>query len=249
MTEPIRLTEEEVLRIRRRLATIDLARKSTFGKPDPLFPDRLSSAVARQWTSNGPTYKYTKLHEVAATLFYGITMAHAFENGNKRTAMMALFVFLDRNRHVLVQTSEDDLYTFAEGVADHRVDIPRRLERSAESEQLGISQWIRARVKPILAGDRHMRFSELKETLEALGCTFGKPEGNFIKIHNGAHSVKIGRPRTDFDIAVNEIKRVRRGLLLDTVHGVDTRGFYDFETRVEHFVEQHVGLMRRLADL
>lgn len=243
------LTEEEVLRIRRQLATVDLARKSTFGSPEPMFPDRLSSAVARQFTSIGDTPKYTRLSDIAATLFYGIAMSHAFENGNKRTAMMALFVLLDRNRHVLVETSEDDLYVFAESVADHRLKIPNNLKRDTDSEVLGVSTWIRDRMRPLLTGDRHMKFSELRDHLTTLGCTFDKPEGNYIKIHRDQYSYKTGYPQHNFEVAVSEIKRIRKALLLDSHHGVSASGFYDLETRVTKFVEQHTELMTRLANL
>lgn len=249
LTSVSRLTEEEVLRIRLRLSTVDLARKSTFGAPAPIFPDRLSMAVARQYTSNGQTYKYTRLHEIAATLFYGVAMSHAFENGNKRTAMMALFVVLDKNHHLLVDTSETELYEFAAQVADHKVKIPNNLERNSESEVLGVASWIRARIKPPLVGDRHMHWSELRSHLKALGCTFDKPDRNFIKIHYGSHSAVTGYPKTDFEIAVNEIKAIRKKLQLDASHGVDASGFYDIDSRVSHFVEQHTELMRRLADL
>ena len=243
------LTEDEVLRIRKRLAAVDLGRKSTFGRIEPIFPDLLSSAIARQHTSIGSVEKYTRLTDVAATLFYGVAMSHAFENGNKRTAMMTMFVLLDRNRHVLVETSEDDFYLFAESVADHRIKIPNNLERNHDSEVLGISSWIRERMRALLAGDKAMRFSELRTHLEALGCGFDKPRENFIKIHHRALSYLTGYPRKDFDVSVSEMKRIRRALQLDAPHGFNAREFYDLESRVTVFVELHTNLMRRLANL
>jgi len=176
-------------------------------------------------------------------------MSHAFENGNKRTAMMALFVQLDRNRNILINTSEQDLYSFAEQVADHRLALPNGMNRDSDSEVIAVSRWIRARIQPIPTGDRHMRFTELKSTLEALGCTFDGPDKNYVKIHRGSASVSLGYPKQDYDVAVNEIKRVRKHLSLDAGHGVDARGFYDFESSVDRFVEKHTELMKRLADL
>lgn len=249
MTQVYTLTEDEVLRIRRRLAAADLARKSTFGAVEPMFPDRLSSAVARQWTCMGTVPKYTRLADIGATLFYGIAMSHAFENGNKRTAMMALFVLLDRNRHVMVDTTEDDFYNFAESVADHRIKIPNNLQRDADAEVLGISSWIRVRMKPLVIGDRHMQFSELRVYLQALGCTFDKPDRNYIKIHCGTLSYASGYPHSDFEVGVGEIKKIRRALELDAPHGVNASGFYDLELRVTSFVSQHTDLMTRLASL
>lgn len=243
------LTEDDVLRIRRQLASIDLGKKSTFGAVEPIFPDRLSSAVARQTTAIGDKLKYSRISDIAATLFYGIAMSHSFENGNKRTAMMSLFVLIDRNSHVMINTSEDDFYSFAESVADHKIAIPNNLKRNTDSEVLGISSWIRERLKLQISGDRHMKFSELRENLEALGCVFDSPDRNFIKIHHMSHSVRTGYPHTEFEVAVSEIKRIRRGLRLDEIHGVSSSGFYDVESRVTAFVQRHTMLMTRLANL
>jgi len=243
------LTEAEVLRIRRRLASVDLGRRSTFGAVEPIFPDRLSSAVSRQHTSIGSVPKYTRLADIAGTLFYGVAMSHAFENGNKRTAMMALFVLLDKNRHVIVDTSEDEFYSFAESVADHRIKIPNNLERNADSEVLGISSWVRERMKPLVVGDKAMRFSDLRTHLQAFGCEFDKPDNNYVKIHCGTASYSTGYPRRDFEVSVSEIKRIRRALGLDAPSGVDASEFYDLESRVTAFVDLHTNLMSRLANL
>ena len=87
------LTEAEVMIIRRRLAHTTLAQRA-FGQVEPVFPDRLSSAVARQHLGFRGVSKYTTEAEVAATLFYGLCMNHCFENGNKRTALVSMLVFL-----------------------------------------------------------------------------------------------------------------------------------------------------------
>jgi death-on-curing family protein len=249
MTDITRLEEAEVLRIRRRLATIELSRRSTFGRPDPVEPGKLSSAVARQWTSNGQHFKYKTLPEVAATLFYGIAMSHAFENGNKRTAMMVLFVFLDRNKMYLSDTTEDDLYSFTERVADHRLEIPKNLERNTDSEVLGVARWLRPRMRSVKAGDKLMTFPDMKRHLTSIGCTFDKPDRNYVKIHLGEHSYRLGYPREEFEVSAATIKEIRRTLHLDSAHGVTAREFYDLESNVDRFVEQHTNLMRRLADL
>jgi hypothetical protein len=62
-------------------------------------------------------------------------------------------------------------------------------------------------------------------------------------------SYVTGYPRPDFEVSVMEIKRIRRALELDAVHGVNASGFYDLESRVTLFVEQHTDLMKRLAAL
>lgn len=56
----------------------------------------LSSAVQRQEIGFGETFKWNDPYHKMATLLYGITKNHAFEDGNKRTALLALLLHIDR---------------------------------------------------------------------------------------------------------------------------------------------------------
>ena len=85
--------------IRKRLAHTTLAQRA-FGMVDPLYPDRFSSAVARQRTGFGGALKYSTVPEVAATLFYGLCLNHTFENGNKRIALVTMLVFLEVSHQI-----------------------------------------------------------------------------------------------------------------------------------------------------
>jgi death-on-curing protein len=225
-----------------------IASQDAFGSPDPLYPDRLSMAVNRQNTSVGSIYKYNTTAEVGASLFFGIANSHAFENGNKRTALVTLLVFLDRNRTVLVGTTEDDLYELATQLVKHELPILPHRSRSADTEVVAVADWIEARCRPLTLGDRFLLFFELEEILTQLGCEFERPDRNFVKIRRGKWMVKTGYPRANFDIAVNEIKRIRRALRLDEAHGTDSVGFYNLDGQVDRFVNHYRNLMRRLAD-
>lgn len=243
-----RLTEDEVLAIRSRMSRMLIATQDAFGSPEPLFPDRLSMAVNRQNTGGGGVYKYNTVSEVGATLFFGIANSHAFENGNKRTALVTLLVFLDRNKTILIDTTEDDLYDLAMDLVTHQIPVEDASDRNADAEVQAVAAWIEERARQLTLGDRMLTFSELRELLSGLGCEFDKPDGNFIKIRRGRWMVRTGYPRADFDIAVNEVKRIRSRLRLDEVHGTDSRGFYDLDGQVDLLVNQYRSLMRRLAD-
>jgi len=250
MSEIQRLSEDEVLLVRRRMAMLEIATQHAFGLTSPLHPDKLSSAVFRQFTGANGIYKYNTVSDVGANLFYGVAMSHAFENGNKRTALVSLLVFLDKNKTFVVDAGEDDLYELARSVAAHEIQIEEGKPRNADTEILAVASWIRAHTRHISLGDSAMEFKELRQTLEALGCTFDRPEKNFIKIRHGTHgNVKTGFPRANFEIAVSEIKRIRKGLRLDEVHGIDSTGFYSLEGKVDDFVNTYRNLMKRLADL
>ena len=101
-------------------------------------------------------------------------------------------------------------------------------------------------------GDRKMTFQTLKAQLTDLGCECTAPDRNFIKFYRdtpeGRLSVKTGYPRSDFDIAVNEVKRIRRALQLDEAHGFDSGAFYDLESAVDGLANKYRHLLDRLAE-
>jgi death-on-curing protein len=249
MVEIKRMSLDEVLQVRRRMATLDIATQDAFGSTEPLSYDKLASAVFRQETGGGGHYKYNTIPDNGATLFYGIAMSHAFENGNKRTALVSLLVYLDKNKTLLVDATEDDLYELARSVAAHDIELRPGAQRTSDTEVQAIAEWIRSHTRHRVLGDTAMEFKELRAVLEEFGCTFEKPEANFIKIRRGSHMVKTGYPRANFEIPVNEIKRMRRKLHLDEVHGVDSAGFYALDSKVDEIVNGYRNLMKRLADL
>lgn len=59
--------------------------------------DLLSSAVSRQETEFGGIQKWSDEYHKMATLLFGIIKNHAFEDGNKRTALLSLLLFIDKN--------------------------------------------------------------------------------------------------------------------------------------------------------
>jgi death-on-curing protein len=243
------LDEDDVLCIRMRLAKTDMAGPD-FGLAAPLNHGNFSSAVARQKAGFGRHLKYTSVHEIAATLFYGIALNHAFENGNKRTALVTMLTLLQKNKVVLIGTSEDELYDLATQVAAHQ--FPVTGVRSPDSEVAAIAAWLGKHTRSLQLGDRMMRFKEFKAQLEDLGCEFGKPDRNFIKIRRqtptGELSARIGYPRADYEVPVNLIKEVRTNLQLDETHGVDSASFYELEATVDGFVNRYRHLLDRLAE-
>jgi len=246
------LDEAELMTIRRRLATGELASRD-FGATNPLRPNGLASALARQHAGMGSYRKYDTVPLVTATLFYGLVLNHPFENGNKRTALVALLVLLQQNRTLLTGTSEDDLYEMATSVAAHEFPLPEGVDRDADSEVSAIGAWLAARTRPLERGDRTMAFKEFRAQLESQGCAFTAPSRNYIKVYrqtkDGELSAKMGYPRANFDVGVREVKRVRGLLKLDETHGFDSGAFYenDLEAVVDQFVNRYRQVLERLA--
>lgn len=230
------------------MGSLNIATQNAFGRIEPMDGGKLSSAVHRQFTSGGGVYKYDTIHEVGATLFYGVAMSHAFENGNKRTALVSLLVLLDKNKFLLVNASEDDLYELARTVASHEIPVLGAV-RDSDSEVRAIAAWLRERTRAKVLGDNAISFRDLRALLAEQGCTFTDPDKNYIKIYRDKWMVKTGYPKANFEVAVGEVKRIRRSLHLDELSGIDSAGFYKLEDTVEQFVNQYRNLMKRLADL
>lgn len=240
------LDEDEILAIRRRLAVTPLARQA-FGGEGPLYPDRLAGAVARQCAGYGTHMRYQQAEEVAAALFHGLCLGHAFENGNKRTALVAALVLLEKNGTLLVDTTEDELYDLATRTADHELTHDRPEEVDA------IASWMRQRVRPRQRGQERLRFRDLRALLTELGCEFDAPKKNYIKIRretpSGRLSVKTGYPNENFEVPYGDIRRIRRRLQLDESSGYDRAAFFDLNASVDGFVNRYRQLMNRLADV
>ncbi len=83
-------------------------------------PGLLESAVARPRNVFGYRPKAT-LFDLAASLGVGLAKNHAFNDGNKRTALLATRAFLFVNSQVLEPTEESEVLTMV-GVADGSVD-------------------------------------------------------------------------------------------------------------------------------
>jgi hypothetical protein len=61
------------------------------------------------------------LPEKAAALFHSLSCNHCFFNGNKRTAVIALDLFLALNEHILAMTSEE-IYDLSKRTATANAD-------------------------------------------------------------------------------------------------------------------------------
>lgn len=248
MSQIVKLSVEDVLAIRTRLTATLLAADDAIGAPQPLYPDKLHSAVARQSTGFGGQEKYRTVAEVAATLFYGIAMNHAFDNGNKRTALVSMLVLLDRNKTLLVDTTENDLFDLVITMVQHALPLKSNSTAKKDDQEVAyVGKWLKKRARDLQLGDHHMEFRDFRKLLEQLGCTFGTPDKNFIKVRRGERSFTMGYPKAKFTVDVHIIKDARRALLFDESHGVDSAAFYDLDASVDGFVNHYRNLMRRLA--
>lgn len=80
----------------------------------------LESACSRPNTSFGQTIKYKSVEAKAAALFHSLVKNHPFHNGNKRTALATLILYLYRNgKRFKKECSDKDIYNLVVHVADN----------------------------------------------------------------------------------------------------------------------------------
>ncbi len=237
---------------------------------DPITPagvrseSLLSSAVTRPQTSLNNTNKYPTVEMAASALVHSLVHNHPFHNGNKRTALVAMLVFLDENGF-MVTCKEDALFEFVLKVAKHCiVDVSGNI--FADNEVMAMSQWIHSNSRFVEKGERAIPFRLLRRILTDYKCVLEFPTGagNRINISRPVeeHAWVLWRPRNitlrtqvfygdeGRDVDGTCIKKIRTDLHLDEAHGVDSKAFYDSApSSSEGFISDYRKTLKRLARL
>jgi death on curing protein len=89
------------------------------GKYDIINIGLLESAAAQPFQSAFGQDAYPTIQEKAACLFHSLIANHCFNNGNKRTGVLALDQFLYANSYVLTIQNKD-MYNLARLTASYR---------------------------------------------------------------------------------------------------------------------------------
>jgi hypothetical protein len=203
---------------------------------------------------------------------YGICNDHVFYNGNKRTALVAMLAHLDRNNLMLSGTNQSELYDFMMKVASHSIGVrhdPRarrpqeELRHDVDKELELIIDWIDRRATAIARGERFITYRELRRLLSKFGYTLEEPKGNRIGIYTKrevvegflirkkvTRNVRIGSipwPGESKQMAINDIRYVRKICQLTEEDGCDSNSFYDYPTRVDEFINNYRKILKRLA--
>lgn len=236
---------------------------------DPIYPagvksaDLLASAVARQHTSIGGVLKYDESRHNAAALAYGLCCNHPFHNGNKRTALVAMLVHLDRNRFIMRDVGQDALFDIILKVASHELAPKRKGLPDSDSEVRALHSWILKTATKVERGEKPITGRELRRILRRFGLELGTSHSNTVDVMRPIE--RRGRwpwskPTRDFQrvctigwhheggpVAPRDIRRLRQLAHLSEADGVDTRSFYDDEAIVDSFINEYRTILRKLS--
>ncbi|MCC6236791.1 MAG: type II toxin-antitoxin system death-on-curing family toxin [Dehalococcoidia bacterium] len=216
---------------------------------DPIEPagtrDRgelLESAVGRPHTSLGGLLKYPTTPMAGAALLGALIQDHPFVNGNKRTAIVSLLVFLDMNDHVLI-AEEDDLFDHAFALAQH--DIAD--STLGDAEMLASARWILRHSRPIRREERRIRWRDLRRVLAEHGCSFEQRAGNSIAIRRGQYLAVAGARNDGDELDRTVVRWIRGELHLAERDGVDSLAFYNGDEAIPEFINRYRRTLERLA--
>jgi death-on-curing protein len=237
---------------------------------DPVSPPGLrdigllESAVSRQHVGLDNTLKYESPCANAATLVYGICNDHPFHNGNKRTALLAGLLHLDRNGLVMMDdVGRIELYDLMTKIASHGVwDLlplseQKTTERSVDSEVRVIRNWLQSHTRRIYMGERSISYAQLYRIIERFGFEFGDKKSNHVEIlrrrktlfgrESLKHVTRCPCPGDARIVDIGQIKSIRKHLNLTEQDGVDSVAFYDTQTVIDTFIQRHRKTLRKLA--
>jgi death-on-curing family protein len=210
----------------------------------------LESAVFRQHTASREDRKYPTAVMTAAALFHSLVLDHAFDDGNKRTALVSMLVVLDENG-IMLTCDEESLFKVVLRLANHEI-VPKDWPSRADREVKWIAEWIAHNSRPVEKGERIIQWHKLKQIFSRFGasCATAHGKGNRINITREVRAPRsLRRPRTRVltkqvyyeddgsDVSKSTLNVLRKALELDEEHGVDSASFYgDAGRSVDDFI-------------
>jgi len=262
--DPVFLTVDEVTSVHEALVK-DFARSN-----DPISPPGvrsaalLESAVDRPRTSLGSYAKYMTIELAGAALLHSLVMNHPFHNGNKRTGLVSLLVYLDRNSY-FPTCSQDDLFQITLRLAQHDL-VPTHFDNLSDREVQELAEWIRTSTRQTEQAERPLQWHRLLRILRSHDCESEMVSGvgnriniwRPVDVRSGPLSRRRERKelRTQVqcagqgsEVERNTLRKIRRELQLDDDHGYDSKVFYEAAAEPDDFIQSYRKLLRRLARL
>ena len=97
---------------------------ATTGEPHLVLDmSKLESALFRPVATWDGKYLHPTVLQRGAALLDGLCQAHAFQQGNKRTAWTASMTYLGSKGVRLITSKQDEVAAFVEGVVVHQYDV------------------------------------------------------------------------------------------------------------------------------
>ena len=224
--------------------------------------DMLSSAVSRQYVEYDGKKKWEDDYSKIATLLFGLTLDHAFHDGNKRTALLSTLWFLNKcGREVrgeAVNYLEELVVRIASRSLSELKDF-KRFANDPDSEVMFIAQKLKSWTRKVDRRLYTVTFSELDSNLKQFGYYLGSPSGNRINVYKKAKGIslfrgkdcricQIGFPSWKEQVSPRDLKHLLKETGLDSNNGVDSEVFFNGATPSYELLKQYNEPLKRLKD-
>lgn len=227
--------------------------------------DLLSSAVHRQVTSYGNVDKWTTNYQKMATLLYGLVKNHAFHDGNKRTALLILLLYMDREK-LQLREKQSKLETLVVRIAANTLyefETYKKYKDNDEPEIVFIADTLKRYTRPVNKRYYSITYAEFNQKLNRFDVKLDNPNGNYINVYQRKECKKIGfflsRPK---DVKILQIgfpgwkrqinqkavKEVLKAAHLTAEHGIDSDVFYNGEEPMYVLINEYRDPLSRLKD-
>lgn len=202
----------------------------------------LSSAVSRQEVEFAGIQKWNDSYHKMATLLYGITKNHAFEDGNKRTALLSLLLYIDKSG-LQVTHKQSVLETLIVRIAANKLNEYANYKYYEQIEDSEVN-FIADRIKKYTRKTNHkvytITYAEFNRRLKQFGVWLDNPSKNHINVYRNRQKVKffifktieeerilqIGFPGWKNQVNPKAIRSVLQAADLTPENGVDSEVFF-----------------------
>ena len=224
----------------------------------------LSSAVSRQETEFGGVQKWSDEYHKMATLLYGITKNHAFEDGNKRTALLSLLLFFDKSNLQLKckQTALELLIVRIAANALNEYDNYKYYITKDDPEVNFIADRIKFYTRKTSKKIYTITYAEFNRRLKQFGVWLDNPNKNCINVYRNRIIVRffffkkkekerilqIGFPGWKNQVNPKAIKSVLQAAGLMVENGVDSDVFFKDAEPAYKFISDFKEPLARLRD-
>lgn len=249
---------------------------SIFEGMEPISPSGvksthlLHSAVHRQKTGIDGFYKYNDVFLNCATLSFGIAKNHAFHNGNKRTALLALIKHLYINGYILKHgLKETELFELILSIVEDKLhkhylkykNQYNSFKFNILDEEINfkyLAFWLKkntiSRLKYVAC---EMKINDFRRIIESKDIEY-KESGKQIvltkyrkKLFGLAKEVEIKHKYTigKFKNTIKKklIEKIRKDFNLSSSDGIDSVLFYNEDTFIQDELYKYKSLIYRLS--
>lgn len=227
----------------------------------------LSSAVHRQVTNFGGVDKWTTNYQKMATLLYGLVKNHAFHDGNKRTALLVLLLYMDRER-LQLRKQKSKLETLVVRIAANTLDeygSYQGYQSNEEPEIMFIADLLKHYTSRVNKRYYPITFAEFNQRLNRFNVKLDNPKGNYIGVYQyqtegsklfglikgKSEYVKIfdiGFPGWKRQINPRAFKEALKAAHLTAKYGIDSDVFYNGEEPMYTLIDEYREPLARLKD-